>query len=58
MSIEQRVKRLEEKNNPDELLNVVLLTPSQDEPLPEPEIRGSVKVSYRYYDESTGEPIL
>lgn len=51
MNIEQRVKRLEEKNNPDELLNVVLLTPYQDEPLPEPEIKGSVIVSYRYYDE-------
>jgi hypothetical protein len=50
MSIKTRLSKLEAANIHDDMLNVVLLKPYRDEQLPEPEIRGSVKVSWRYTD--------
>ncbi|WP_161782401.1 hypothetical protein [Methylobacter tundripaludum] len=47
MSIKIRLKKLEEKHNPNEL-NIILIKPYRDEPLPKSNISGSAKVSYRY----------
>jgi len=47
MSIKTRISKIEKASNPDEL-NIILIKPFRDKPLPEPVIAGAVKVSYRY----------
>jgi hypothetical protein len=49
MGIKTRVRKLEAQKNP-ELLNVILLKPWSNKPLPEPVITGAVRVYYRYDD--------
>jgi len=51
MSVKSRIEKLEEKHNPDEL-NIILVKPYRDEPLPEPHISGGAKITYRYADKA------
>lgn len=51
MSLKTRLEKIEKASNPEELLNVILLTPREDKPLPEPVVMGGVRVIHRYEDE-------
>ena len=46
-NIKLRLEKLEQMQNPD-IMEVVIIRFTDNEPLPEPHMNGNVKVSYKY----------
>lgn len=47
MSLKTRLEKIEKISNPDEL-NVILIKPQSDKPLPDPVKTGAVTIKYRH----------